>query len=151
MKAVSRKQQSLKFELLVPLLSERQPAACTSFKSSGTFRYEMGHQGCQWRAGPYRLRGIRNGPVGGRDGPHPRHESHELAERCAPIAALVTQSELAPMPVLINSNSQDHHLFAKGSSKLPRRRPERVSRLRQYRTDQQYAGFGSDIYRAAVI
>jgi seryl-tRNA synthetase len=43
MKAVSQKQQSLKFELLVPLRSEEQPTACMSFN------YHREHFGTTWR------------------------------------------------------------------------------------------------------
>jgi seryl-tRNA synthetase len=42
MKAVSQKQQSLKFELLVPLRSEEQPTACMSFN------YHRDHFGITW-------------------------------------------------------------------------------------------------------
>jgi seryl-tRNA synthetase len=42
MKAVSQKQQSLKFELLVPLRSEEQPTACMSFN------YHRDHFGTTW-------------------------------------------------------------------------------------------------------
>ncbi|HET7885105.1 MAG TPA: hypothetical protein VFL62_02655, partial [Bradyrhizobium sp.] len=42
MKAVSQKQQSLKFELLVPLRSEAQPTACMSFN------YHRDHFGTVW-------------------------------------------------------------------------------------------------------
>src|SRR6201997_5067326 len=42
MKAVSQKQQSLKFELLVPLRSEAQPTACMSFN------YHRDHFGTTW-------------------------------------------------------------------------------------------------------
>src|SRR5580704_14922168 len=42
MKAVSQKQQSLKFELLVPLRSEEQPTACMSFN------YHREHFGTTW-------------------------------------------------------------------------------------------------------
>src|SRR3984885_6646283 len=42
MKAVSQKQQSLKFELLVPLRSEEQPTACMSFN------YHRDHFGLTW-------------------------------------------------------------------------------------------------------
>ncbi|WP_407178035.1 amino acid--[acyl-carrier-protein] ligase [Bradyrhizobium sp. STM 3562] len=42
MKAVSQKQQSLKFELLVPLRSEDQPTACMSFN------YHRDHFGTTW-------------------------------------------------------------------------------------------------------
>jgi seryl-tRNA synthetase len=42
MKAVSQKQQSLKFELLVPLRSEEQPTACMSFN------YHREHFGEVW-------------------------------------------------------------------------------------------------------
>jgi seryl-tRNA synthetase len=42
MKAVSQKQQSLKFELLVPLRSEDQPTACMSFN------YHQAHFGTTW-------------------------------------------------------------------------------------------------------
>src|SRR5271166_74225 len=42
MKAVSQKQQSLKFELLVPLRSEQQPTACISFN------YHRDHFGTAW-------------------------------------------------------------------------------------------------------
>src|SRR6201990_2466557 len=42
MKAVSQKQQSLKFELLVPLRSEEQPTACMSFN------YHREHFGTAW-------------------------------------------------------------------------------------------------------
>src|ERR1700754_690438 len=42
MKAVSQKQQSLKFELLVPLRSEEQPTACMSFN------YHSDHFGTTW-------------------------------------------------------------------------------------------------------
>src|ERR1700742_2309486 len=42
MKAVSQKQQSLKFELLVPLRSEDQPTACMSFT------YNQAHFGTTW-------------------------------------------------------------------------------------------------------
>src|SRR6201981_3853630 len=42
MKAVSQKQQSLKFELLVPLRSEEQPTACMSFN------YHQAHFGTTW-------------------------------------------------------------------------------------------------------
>ena len=42
MKAVSQKQQSLKFELLVPLRSEEQPTACMSFN------YHREHFGITW-------------------------------------------------------------------------------------------------------
>jgi seryl-tRNA synthetase len=42
MKAVSQKQQSLKFELLVPLRSEEQPTACMSFN------YHREHFGATW-------------------------------------------------------------------------------------------------------
>jgi seryl-tRNA synthetase len=42
MKAVSQKQQSLKFELLVPLRSEEQPTACMSFN------YHRDHFGSAW-------------------------------------------------------------------------------------------------------
>lgn len=42
MKAVSQKQQSLKFELLVPLRSETQPTACMSFN------YHRDHFGTTW-------------------------------------------------------------------------------------------------------
>ena len=42
MKAVSQKQQSLKFELLVPLRSEEQPTACMSFN------YHKDHFGLAW-------------------------------------------------------------------------------------------------------
>jgi len=42
MKAVSQKQQSLKFELLVPLRSEAQPTACMSFN------YHREHFGATW-------------------------------------------------------------------------------------------------------
>lgn len=41
-KAVSQKQQSLKFELLVPLRSEQQPTACMSFN------YHREHFGTSW-------------------------------------------------------------------------------------------------------
>ena len=41
-KAVSQKQQSLKFELLVPLRSEEQPTACMSFN------YHREHFGTTW-------------------------------------------------------------------------------------------------------
>ncbi len=41
-KAVSQKQQSLKFELLVPLRSEQQPTACMSFN------YHRDHFGTTW-------------------------------------------------------------------------------------------------------
>lgn len=37
--------------------------------ASRPFRYEMGHQGCQWQAGPDRLPGIGNAPPSGRDSP----------------------------------------------------------------------------------
>jgi seryl-tRNA synthetase len=40
--AVSQKQQSLKFELLVPLRSEEQPTACMSFN------YHRDHFGTAW-------------------------------------------------------------------------------------------------------
>ena len=50
------------------------------------FRHDLGHQGCQRRAGAYRLRGIRNGSSGGRDVPYPRHGSREVARRRARIA-----------------------------------------------------------------
>jgi seryl-tRNA synthetase len=43
MKAVSQKQQSLKFELLVPLRSEQLPTACMSFN------YHRDHFGTTWR------------------------------------------------------------------------------------------------------
>ena len=56
MKAVSQKQQSLKFELLIPLRSEEQPTACMSFNyhrdhfgaawSLRTERGEVAHTGC---------------------------------------------------------------------------------------------------------
>jgi seryl-tRNA synthetase len=42
MKAVSQKQQSLKFELLIPLRSEEQPTACMSFN------YHREHFGTTW-------------------------------------------------------------------------------------------------------
>jgi len=42
MKAVSQKQQALKFELLVPLRSEEQPTACMSFN------YHRDHFGTTW-------------------------------------------------------------------------------------------------------
>src|SRR5690348_9660711 len=42
MKAVSQKQQSLKFELLVPLRSQAQPTACMSFN------YHREHFGATW-------------------------------------------------------------------------------------------------------
>jgi seryl-tRNA synthetase len=42
MKAVSQKQQELKFELLVPLRSEEQPTACMSFN------YHRDHFGATW-------------------------------------------------------------------------------------------------------
>ena len=42
MKAVSQKQQSLKFELLIPLRSEEQPTACMSFN------YHSDHFGTTW-------------------------------------------------------------------------------------------------------
>jgi seryl-tRNA synthetase len=42
MKAVSQKQQSLKFELLVPLRSEERPTACMSFN------YHQDHFGIAW-------------------------------------------------------------------------------------------------------
>ena len=42
MKAVSQMQQSLKFELLVPLRSEEQPTACMSFN------YHRDHFGLTW-------------------------------------------------------------------------------------------------------
>jgi len=42
MKAVSQKQQSLKFELLVPLRSEDKPTACMSFN------YHQAHFGTTW-------------------------------------------------------------------------------------------------------
>src|SRR6201987_2148324 len=42
MKAVSQKQQSLKFELLIPLRSEEQPTACMSFN------YHRDHFGTTW-------------------------------------------------------------------------------------------------------
>jgi seryl-tRNA synthetase len=42
MKAVSQKQQSLKFELLIPLRSEEQPTACMSFN------YHRDHFGLTW-------------------------------------------------------------------------------------------------------
>jgi seryl-tRNA synthetase len=42
MKAVSQKQQSLKFELLVPLRSEQHPTACMSFN------YHRDHFGTTW-------------------------------------------------------------------------------------------------------
>jgi len=42
MKAVSQKQQSLKFELLIPLRSEEQPTACMSFN------YHRDHFGITW-------------------------------------------------------------------------------------------------------
>ena len=42
MKAVSQKQQSLKFELLVPIRSEEQPTACMSFN------YHRDHFGTAW-------------------------------------------------------------------------------------------------------
>jgi seryl-tRNA synthetase len=42
MKAVSQKQQSLKFELLIPLRSEAQPTACMSFN------YHRDHFGTTW-------------------------------------------------------------------------------------------------------
>jgi seryl-tRNA synthetase len=42
MKAVSQKQQSLKFELLVPLRSAEQPTACMSFN------YHQAHFGTTW-------------------------------------------------------------------------------------------------------
>jgi len=42
MKAVSQKQQSLKFELLIPLRSEEQPTACMSFN------YHQDHFGTAW-------------------------------------------------------------------------------------------------------
>jgi seryl-tRNA synthetase len=42
MKAVSQKQQSLKFELLVPLRSEQPPTACMSFN------YHRDHFGTTW-------------------------------------------------------------------------------------------------------
>jgi seryl-tRNA synthetase len=42
MMAVSQKQQSLKFELLVPLRSEEQPTACMSFN------YHRDHFGTAW-------------------------------------------------------------------------------------------------------
>ncbi len=78
MKAVSQKQQSLKFELLVPLRSEEQPTACMSFN------YHRDHFGTTWdiqdanrRAGAYRLRGLRHGPPGRRHVPHPRHRSSQ--------------------------------------------------------------------------
>jgi seryl-tRNA synthetase len=42
MKAVSQKQQQLKFELLIPLRSEEQPTACMSFN------YHREHFGTTW-------------------------------------------------------------------------------------------------------
>jgi len=42
MKAVSQMQQSLKFELLIPLRSEAQPTACMSFN------YHRDHFGTTW-------------------------------------------------------------------------------------------------------
>jgi hypothetical protein len=42
MKAVSQQQQALKFELLVPLLSDEQPTACMSFN------YHRDHFGVAW-------------------------------------------------------------------------------------------------------
>jgi seryl-tRNA synthetase len=42
MKAISQVQQSLKFELLVPLRSEEQPTACMSFN------YHRDHFGTTW-------------------------------------------------------------------------------------------------------
>jgi len=42
MKAVSQKQQSLKFELLIPLRSQEQPTACMSFN------YHRDHFGTKW-------------------------------------------------------------------------------------------------------
>jgi seryl-tRNA synthetase len=42
MKAVSQKQQELKFELLIPLRSEEQPTACMSFN------YHRDHFGTTW-------------------------------------------------------------------------------------------------------
>jgi len=42
MKAISQKQQSLKFELLVPLRSAEQPTACMSFN------YHRDHFGTTW-------------------------------------------------------------------------------------------------------
>jgi seryl-tRNA synthetase len=42
MKAVSQMQQSLKFELLIPLRSEEQPTACMSFN------YHREHFGTTW-------------------------------------------------------------------------------------------------------
>ncbi len=42
MKAVAQVQQSLKFELLIPLRSEEQPTACMSFN------YHQAHFGTTW-------------------------------------------------------------------------------------------------------
>ncbi len=80
MKAVSQVQQSLKFELLVPLRSEEQPTACMSFN------YHRDHFGTTWdikdangAAGPHRLRRVRNGSSGGRHVPYPWHGPCEMA------------------------------------------------------------------------
>ena len=92
MKAVSQKQQSLKFELLIPLRSEEQPTACMSFN------YHRDHFGTTWdikdvdgRTGAYRLRGLRNGSSRGRHVPYPRHRSGEVARQRARAARPLRQ------------------------------------------------------------
>ena len=84
MKAVSQKQQSLKFELLIPLRSEEQPTACMSFN------YHREHFGTTWGIQDANGEPAHTGCVAfGMDRlavahvPHPRHRSRRLARQGA--------------------------------------------------------------------
>ncbi len=84
MKAVSQKQQQLKFELADPAALGRAADRLHELQlSPRTFRHDLGHPGRQWRARAYRLRRLRHGSPGCRDVPHPRHRSLRLARQGA--------------------------------------------------------------------
>ena len=78
--ATAQIEQSLKFELLIPVRSAEQPTACMSFN------YHRDHFGTTWdlqtAAGevrPHRLRRLRHGPPGGRAVLHARARTARLA------------------------------------------------------------------------
>ncbi len=84
MMASQQRQDSLKFELLVPVLSEEKPTACMSFNyHKEHFGEVWGPAQCRRGCAAHRLRRLRHGPAGGSAVCPTWRGRQDLARQCA--------------------------------------------------------------------